>query len=140
LAVLEGKYALIKIYAEEKDWRQVLAWYDSVKTVTPDDPFSLWQVVVAQINLKDFEGARQTLFRLLQIEKSSIYFDIASEMEIRYWLALIDYYQKDYKKALSGIGFAFANKKAAEDNDYAKNTLDWAKELKEKIDKELGIR
>ena len=140
LAVIEGKYALIKIYAEEKDWRQVLAWYDSIKTVTLDDPFSLWLVAVAQINLKDFEGARQTLLRLLQIEKSSNYFDVASEMEIRYWLALIDYYQKGYHKALSGIGFVLAHQKAAEENNYAKNVLDWAKELKEKIDKELGIR
>lgn len=140
LAVLEGKYALIKIYAEEKDWPQVLAWYDSVKTVTPEDPFCLWLVTVARINLKDFEGARQTLFRLLQIEKSSPYFDVASEMEIRYWLAVIDYYQRDYNKALSQIGFVFANKKAAAENNYAKNALDWAKELKEKIDKELGIR
>ena len=140
ISTVEGKYALVRIYAEEKDWQNVLAWYDSVKAVNPEDPFCLWLLGLAHINLKEFETAGQVFARLLRVQKSSSYFDVASEMEIRYYWALINFHQEDYKKALSEIGFVFANKKVAEENDYAKKALEWAKELKNRIDKELGIK
>lgn len=140
LAVVEGKYALIRIYAEEKDWRQVLAWYDSVKVVNQDDPYCLWLVGLAHIQLQQYDSARQVFANLLKVQKTSDYFDLASEMEIRYWLALIDYYQEDFRSALSEIGFVFANKYVAEENEYAKNAVEWAKDLKEKIDQKMGIK
>ena len=140
LAAIEGKYALVRIYAEEKDWNQVLAWYDSAKSVNPDDPFCLWLVGLAYIDLKNYDAAREVYTRLLKVQKSSAYFDLAGEMEVRYFFALLDYYQKQYRSALSQIGYVLANKKTAENNDYAKNVLDWAKDLKEKIDRELRIK
>lgn len=140
IAKVEGKYALMRIYAEEKDWRQVLAWYDSVKAVNPAYPFCLWLIGQAYINLEQPDSARQVFSQLLSVEKSSGYFDLASEMEVRYYFGLIDFNQKDYDKALSEIGFVLANKKHAEENEYAKNTLNLAEDLRKKIYGVQGLK
>ncbi|MCI0530761.1 MAG: tetratricopeptide repeat protein [candidate division Zixibacteria bacterium] len=137
-AKIEGKYALMRIYTEEKNWGEVLAWYDSVSAVNPDYPFCLWLVGQALINLGKLDQAQTTFDHLLEKLKSSSYFESAGEMEVRYNLALIDFHRENYLQALSKLDMILAEKNSVRDNEYGQNTLALARKLKEEVQKKLG--
>jgi len=136
----EAKYSLVRIYAEEKDYQNVLSWADSVNQINPRDPQSKWFVGLAYIEIEKWEEAEKTYQELISICKNSPYYDLAAEVEARYQLALIYYYQKLASKAFEQIGFIFANQAEVKNNDYAKFFLEKAKELKKKIDTELSAK
>lgn len=136
----EAKYALTRIYAEEKDYQNVLSWADSIKKINPRDPYSRWFVGLAYIGLGKWEEAEKTYQEVISICKNSPYYDLAAEVEARYHLALIYYYQKLASKAFEQIGFILANQAEVKNNDYAKVFLEEAKELKKKIDTELSAK
>jgi len=136
----EAKYALVRIYAEEKDYANVLIWADSVKKINPQDPYSRWFVGLAYIGLGKWEEAEKTYQELISICKSSPYYDLAAEVEARYHLALIYDHQNLVPKAFEQIGFILANQKEVENNDYARPFLEKARELKKKIETGLSAK
>ena len=136
----EAKYALVRIYAEEKDYANVLIWADSVKKINPRDPYSRWFVGLAYIGLGKWEEAEKTYQELISICKNSLYYDIAAEAEARYHLALIYDQQNLVPKAFEQIGFILANQKEVEENDYARPFLEKARELKKKIETGLSAK
>lgn len=133
----EAKYALVRIFAEEKNYANALIWADSVKKINSQDPYSRWFVGLAYIGLGKWEEAQKTYQELISICKSSPYYDIAAEVEARYHLALIYNHQNLVPKAFEQIGFILANQKEVENNDYARPFLEKAQELKKKIDRKL---
>ncbi len=136
----EAKYALVRIYAEEKDYANVLIWADSVKKINPQDPYSRWFVGSAYIGLEKWEEAEKTYQELISICKNSPYYDIAAEAEARYYLALVYSQQNQIPKAYEQIGFILANQKEVEENDYARPFLEKTQELKKKIDGKLTAK
>ena len=136
----EAKYALVRIYAEEKDYENVLSWADSVKTINPRDPYSRWFVGLAYLGLGKWEEAEKIYQELISICKNSPYYDIAAEAEARYHLALIYDHQNLVPKAFEQIGFILANQKEVEENDYARPFLEKARELKKKIETGLSAK
>lgn len=129
----DAKWSLVRIYAEEKDYPEALNWGDSIKLINPEDILSKWFVGRAYIGLGKWPEAEKTYFEIISLCKNSPYYDVAAEMEARYYLAFIYYNQNLIPKAMGQLGFIFANKKEVKNNDYAKDFIDKAKELKEKI-------
>lgn len=65
----------------------------------PDDIFTLQEYAKVLINTGQFQEARSTLDKLLQIDKVKP----ESKSVYQSWQAVVDYYQGDYKKALGNL-------------------------------------
>ncbi len=139
-ARIEGQYALIRIYAEEKDYKEVLNWAEKVKPIFESDPFTMWLVGSSYIGLHKLSEAESTYQKLLSFLKSSTYYDKAAEAECRYNLAYIYYLRNDLSRANSNLGFIFANQEEIKDNEYARAVLEAAVELKKRIAEKLATQ
>jgi len=139
-ASLEAKFSLLRVYNEEKEYDRVLKLSQELKSVKEDEPFRLWMTGQAYRGLKRWDDALKTYQKLLDYLKSSSYYDLAAEVECRYWMAEIFYYKADYKKSLEQLGFVLAHQENVRDNDYAKPILKQAKKLKKKIQKKISSK
>ena len=95
---------------------------------------------LAYIGLEKWEEAEKTYQELIAICKNSPYYDLAAEVEARYYLALIYSHQNLTPKAYEQIGFIFAHQEEVKNNDYAKPFLEKAKELKKQIETHLSVK
>ena len=129
----EAKWSLIRIYTEEKNYNQVLIWADSIKLINLEDIQGRWFTGLAYIGLGKWPEAERNYIEIISLCKNSPYYNVAGEVEARYYLAWIYYNQNLLPKSLGQLGFIFANQQEIKDNDYAKDFIDKAKELKEKI-------
>ncbi|KPL02669.1 MAG: hypothetical protein AMJ90_05095 [candidate division Zixibacteria bacterium SM23_73_2] len=137
---LEAKYSLLRVYNEEKDYYKVLELSQDLKSAGEDDPFRLWMTAQAYMGLKRWDEALETYNRLLNFFKESPYYDLAAEVECRYWMAEIFFYKKEYIKSIEQLGFALAHQENVKNNDYAKPIIEQAKDLKKKIRKRLSSK
>ncbi|HVP36124.1 MAG TPA: tetratricopeptide repeat protein [Terriglobales bacterium] len=140
IAIQKGKYAkneaansLLRIYLEEKDYPAVIKWGEEVKKINPDNPFRLWMMSAAYIEMKNWDDAQNTLQYLLNVFKSSPYYDPAAEYECRYWLAFIHFRQGDFKSAQDDSNIALQLEPKVKGNDYAEPFLDKVKDLQKDI-------
>ncbi len=144
IAIQKGKYArneaassLLRIYLEEKDYPAVLKWSEEVKKMNPDNPFRLWMTAYAYIGLKNWNESQNTILYLLDVLKSSPYFDPAGEYECRYWLAYIDFNLGNFQSAQRELNQAIQLEPKVRDNDYAEPFLDKIKDLQKEISQKL---
>ncbi|MCP4631957.1 MAG: hypothetical protein GY855_03445 [candidate division Zixibacteria bacterium] len=85
----EAKYALIRMYHEEKDFQTMLdLWYDSIEEINPDDPFALWWIGDGYAQMGQWEKSEAVYKHLLETILHSPYYHSNAEIEIRYNIAL----------------------------------------------------
>jgi len=144
IAIQKGKYAnteaamsLLRIYLEEKDYPAVIKWGEEVKKVNPDNPFRLWMIAYAYIGLKNWDEAQSTLLYLLNVLKSSPYYDPAGEYECRYWLAFTNFNLGNLQSAQQELNRAIQLEPEVKGNDYAEPFLDKVKDLQKEISQKL---
>lgn len=103
----EAKYALLRIYDNEKDYESILALWDNyLVSINPDDPFALYYVGRALARLKRFEEAVDVFNRLLDIFINSPYYDPAAELDVYYNLGVFYYEWAKYDQALKYLSLA----------------------------------
>jgi len=144
LAIQKGKYAkdeatysLLRIYLEEKDYPVVLKWSQEVKRINEDDPFRLWMTGFANIGLGNWGEAQGNFLELLNVLKSSPYYDPAGEYECRYWLAYIYFNSGNLEFAKEELNKASLLESEVEGNDYAEPFADKIEDLQKDISKKL---
>lgn len=144
LAIQKGKYAkdeaaysLLRIYLEEKDYTSVLKWSQEVKRIKEDDPFRLWMTGFAYIGLGNWIEAKDIFLELLNVLKSSPYYDPAGEYECRYWLGYINYNSGNFESAKAELNKALNLESEVEENDYAEPFIGKVKDLQKEISKKL---
>ncbi len=130
----EAKYSLVRIYAEEKDYSNVLLWADSVQKINPQDLYTRWFVGLAYLGLGRWSEAEKTYQEIISLCRSTPYYDLAAEVEARYYLGLIYFNQNLFSKAIEQIGFIYAHQEQVKENDYTKPFLEKAQELHKKIE------
>jgi len=147
IAIQKGKYAnteaamsLLRIYLEEKDYPAVLKWSEEVKKINPDNPFRLWMIAYAYIGLKNWDEAQNTFLYLLNVLKSSPYYDPAGEYECRYWLAFTNFNLGNFQSAQQELNRAIQLEPEVKDNDYAEPFLDKVKDLQKEISQKLKTK
>lgn len=147
IAIQKGKYAnneaansLLRIYLEEKDYPAVIKWSEEVKKINPDNPFRLWMISAVYIAMKNWDEAQNTLLYLLDILKSSPYYDPAGEYECRYWLAYTNFNLGNLQSAQQELNRAIQLEPKVKDNDYAEPFLDKVKELQKEITQKLKTK
>ena len=146
-AIQKGKYAnteaansLLRIYLEEKDYPAVLKWSEEVKKINPDNPFRLWMMAAAYVGMKNWDDAQNTFLYLLNVLKSSPYYDAAGEYECRYWLAYTNFNLGNIQSAQQELNQAIQLEPKVKDNDYAEPFLDKVKELQKEISQKLKTK
>src|SRR3989337_217890 len=144
IAIQTGQYAnteaamsLLRIYLEEKDYPAVLKWSEEVKKINPDNPFRLWMIAYAYIGLKNWDEAQNTFLYLLNVLKSSPYYDPAGEYECRYWLAFTNFNLGNLQSAQQELNRAIQPEPEVKGNDYAEPFLDKVKGLQREISQKL---
>jgi tetratricopeptide (TPR) repeat protein len=144
IAIQKGKFAnteaansLLRIYLEEKDYPAVLKWSEEVKKINPDNPFRLWMMAAAYIDMKNWDEAQNTFLYLLNVLKSSPYYDPAGEYECRYWLAYTNFNLGNLQSAQQELNQAIQLEPKVKDSDYAEPFLDKVKDLQKKISQKL---
>ena len=147
IAIQKGKYAkdeaaysLLRIYLEEKDYPAVLKWSQEVKRINENDPFRLWMTGFAYIGLDNWVEAKGIFLELLNVLKSSPYYDPAGEYECRYWLAYVNYNLGDLESAEEELSQALKLEPKTKGNDYAEPFVDKIKDLQKKISGGLKSR
>jgi tetratricopeptide (TPR) repeat protein len=144
IAIQKGKYAkdeaaysLLRIYLEEKDSPAVLKWSQEVKRINENDPFRLWMTGFAYIGLDNWIEAKDIFLELLNVLKSSSYYDPAAEYECRYWLAYVNYNLGDLESAKEELNQTLKLEPDVKGNDYAEPFVDKVRDLQKEISRKM---
>ncbi|MGB8658107.1 MAG: hypothetical protein WCE90_10050 [Candidatus Zixiibacteriota bacterium] len=132
----DAKFALVRIWVENKEYDKAFAMIDELKRTYPYNPFLYWFLGQAQMETKMYDGAITTYQALLQALTTSPYYHPAGEVECRYDLALAYYRAKDFGNSSAQIDSILAFKKDSEKNKSIKDFVHQAGDLKKKIRKE----
>ncbi len=132
----DAKYALLRIWVENKEYQNAFAMIGELRKTHPDRPFLLWFLGQAQLETQMYDGAITTYQSLLKALTSSPYYHPAGEVECRYYLALAYYESKDFEKSSDVIDSIIALEKNPKENKSIKDFVGKAKKLKKKIKKE----
>jgi tetratricopeptide (TPR) repeat protein len=132
----DAKYALVRIWVENKEYEKAFTMIDQVRRAHPDRPFLLWLLGQAQLQTRMYDGAINTYRTLLEALTSSPYYHPAGEVECRFYLALTYYENKDFENSSEMIESVLAFEKNPEGNKSIKDFVGKAKKLKKKIKKE----
>lgn len=132
----DAKYALLRIYVENKEYQNAFAMIGKLRKIHPDRPFLLWLLGQAQLKTQMYDGAITTYQNLLKTLTNSPYYHPAGEVECRYHLALAYYESKDFEKSSDVIDSILAFEKNPKENKSIKDFVGKAKKLKKKIKKE----
>ena len=132
----DAKYALVRIWVENKEYEKGFAMISELRKTHPNKPFLLWFLGKAQMENQMYDGAINTYQGLLKALTSSSYYHPAGEVECRYFLALAYYESKDFEKSSDVIESILTFEKNPKENKSIKDFVDKAKKLKKKIKKE----
>jgi tetratricopeptide (TPR) repeat protein len=132
----DAKYALVRIWVENKEYDKAFTMIDELRKAHPNKPFLLWFLGRAQMENQMYGGAINTFQSLLKALTSSPYYHPAGEVECRYFLALVYYESKDFEKSSEVIDSILTFEKDSKNNENIKDFISKAKELKKKIKKE----
>lgn len=103
----EAKYALLRVYDNEKDYKNVLfLWENYLKTINPDDPFALYYVGRAQANLDSFPEAINTFEKLWDVYQKSPYYDEGAKLDVYFNIGVTYYRWGRYNKAVEYLAVA----------------------------------
>ena len=132
----DAKYALLRIYVENKEYQNAFTMIGELRKTHPDRPFLLWLLGQAQLKTQMYDGAITTYQNLLKTLTNSPYYHPAGEVECRYNLALAYYESKDFEKSSDVIDSVLVFEKNPKENKSIKDFVGKAKKLKKKIKKE----
>jgi len=133
----EAAYSLLRIYLEEKDYPSVLKWSQEVKRINEHNPFRLWMTGFAHMGQGNWLEAKDVFLQLLNVLKSSPYYDPAGEYECRYWLAYIYFNSGNLESAKEELNKASLLESEVEGNDYAEPFIDKIEDLQKEISRKL---
>ena len=132
----DAKYALVRIYVENKEYEKAFAMIDELRKTHPHKPFLLWFLAQAQMENQMYDEAIQTYRNLLEALTNSPYYHPAGEVECRYFLALAYYENKDFENSSAQIDSILTLEINPKENKSIKDFVGKAKKLKKKIKKE----
>jgi tetratricopeptide (TPR) repeat protein len=132
----DAKYALVRIWVENKEYEKAFAMIGELRKTHPTKPFLLWFLAQAQMENQMYGGAINTYQDLLEALTNSPYYHPAGEVECRFYLALAYYKSKDFEKSSDVIDSVLVFEKNPKENKSIKDFIGKAKELKKKIKKE----
>ena len=136
LVKTEAKYALLRIYENEKDYQAVIdLWETYLKDINPDDPFSLYYLGRAMAKLQKYDEAVDVFNRLLDIYMRSPYYDQGAELDVYYNLGVFYYEWGKNEQALKYLTLA---KDLAESMSYRKDIEEAVKESSKYYKKALA--
>jgi len=103
----EAKYALLRIYDNEKDYEAIIKLWDNyLKEINPDDPFALFYLGRSLAELQRFEEAIDIFNRLLNFYSRSPYYDPGAELDVYYNLGVFYYKWGKYEEAVKHLSLA----------------------------------
>jgi tetratricopeptide (TPR) repeat protein len=132
----DAKFALVRIWVENKEYDKAFAQINELRETYPDKPFLLWFLAQAQRENKMYEETTISYRSLLDALTSSPYYHPAGEVECRFYLAQTYYENKDFENCSAQIDSILTFEKEAKNNKSMKDFIDKAKDLKKKIKKE----
>lgn len=134
-ATEDAKYALVRIYVENKEYENAFAMIEKLRKSNPNKPFLLWFLGRAQLETKMYEEAINTYQTLLKTLITSPYYHPEGEIECRYWLALAYFENKNLEHSQKQIDAILAFEKKSQENKNIKHFVKKAKGLRKKVRK-----
>ncbi len=131
----DAKYALVRIYVENKEYQNAFAMIEKLRKSKPDRPFLLWLLGRAQLETKMYPDAINTYRTLLKTLVASLYYHPEGEVECRYWLAVAYFENENFKDSQGQIDAILAFKEKSQENKNIKDFVKKAKTLRKKIKK-----
>ena len=131
----DAKYALVRIYVENKEYQNAFAMIEKLMKSQPNKPFLLWFLGRAQLETKMYTEAINTYQTLLKTLIASAYYHPEGEVECRYWLALAYFEDKNFEDSQKQIDAILAFEKKSQENKNIKDFVKKAKGLRKKIKK-----
>ncbi|KPL01899.1 MAG: hypothetical protein AMJ73_09550 [candidate division Zixibacteria bacterium SM1_73] len=135
-AAEDAKYALVRIYVENKDYDSAFAMIEELSKSQPNKPFLLWFLGRAQFETGMYDEAANTYQTLLGALTASPYYHPEGEVECRYYLALAYFENKSLQDCQKQIDDILALQKESKKNKNIKDFVKKAKELRKKIKKD----
>jgi len=133
----ECRYALLRIYHEEKDWDSMYnLWFNYLIKINPDDPFSYWWLADGYAQLGQWGKSEQAYKHLLKIILNSSYYHPNAEVEIRYDIAVALKNQGKKDKAITELKKAVSLKDKIIDFGKAADFLKRAENLLHRLQSE----
>jgi tetratricopeptide (TPR) repeat protein len=136
-ATEDAKFALVRIWVENKEYDKAFAMIDELTKTHPNKPFLLWLLAQAQFENQMYDGAITSYQQLLAALTSSPYYHPAGEVECRYLLAQTYYENKNFEQGLAQIDSVLAFEEESKNNKSMKDFVGKAKDLKKKINREM---
>jgi tetratricopeptide (TPR) repeat protein len=135
----EAKYALLRIYENEKDYQSILdLWDNYLKEINPDDPFALYFVGRALAHFGRYAEAIEAYERRLEVYLKSPFYDPGAELDVYFNIGTFYYEWGKYEEAVKYLSLA---KDLAESMSFRKdleNAVDDAEKYYEKALVALG--
>ena len=131
----DAKYALVRIYVENKEYQNAFAMIEKLSKSKPDRPFLLWFLGRAQLETKMYKEAINAYQTLLKTLVASPYYHPEGEVECRYWLALAYFENENFEDSRKQIDAISAFEKKSQENKNIKYFIEEAKALGKKIKK-----
>jgi tetratricopeptide (TPR) repeat protein len=135
-AAEDAKYALVRIYVENKEHENAFAMIEKLMKSQPNKPFLLWFLGRAQFETKMYAKAINTYQILLNTLIGSPYYHPEGEVECRYYLALAYFENKNFEDSQEQIDAIVVFEKKFQENKNIKDFVKKAKELSKKIKKD----
>jgi tetratricopeptide (TPR) repeat protein len=135
-AAEDAKYALVRIYVENKEYENAFAMIEKLMKSQPNKPFLLWFLGRAQFETKMYAKAINTYQILLNTLIGSPYYHPEGEVECRYYLALAYFENKNFEDSQEQIDAIVVFEKKFQENKNIKDFVKKAKELSKKIKKD----
>jgi len=132
----DAKYALVRIYVENKEYQNAFAMIEKLSKSQPNRPFLLWLLGRAQLETKMYPEATGTYQTLLKTLVASPYYHPEGEVECRYWLALAYFENENFEDSRKQIDTILAFEKKSQENKNIKDFVKKAKALRKKIKKD----
>ncbi len=135
-AAEDAKYALVRVYVENKEYDNAFAMIEELRKSHPNSPFLLWFLGRAEFETRRYDRAANTYQTLLEELAASPYYHPEGEVECRYYLALTYSENKSLEDTQKQIDAILAFEKESKENKNIKDFVNKAKKLRKKIKKD----
>jgi tetratricopeptide (TPR) repeat protein len=106
-ASLEAINSLMRIYVDYKEYdRTVELWENSLKDINPLDPYGLYWLGQAYYCLGQYEKSLDCYQKILSIYLKSPYYDLAGEMESRFYIGQSLFHLGRYDEAVRELSIS----------------------------------
>ena len=132
----DAKYALVRIYVENKEYQNAFAMIEKLSKSKPNRPFLLWLLGRAQLETKMYKEAINTYQTLLKTLVASLYYHPEGEVKCRYWLAVAYFENENFQDCQKQIYAILVFEGKSQENKNIKDFVKKAKALRKKIKKD----